>query len=107
MIQVQQHVYKPVKLWIYQTWNYIEFVSPNVIWKFSFVEKIYMEHWAYDFFSSDMLNLETVKCQLFRQVTQTFQLLELLSFKNEQIFFWNSRLTMNILWTTEIRRKLA
>ena len=36
-----------------------------------------MENWAYDFFSVDMLDLETVKCQLFRQVTQTFQLLVL------------------------------
>ena len=33
--------------------------------------------------------------------------LELISFKNEQKIFWNSRLNMIILWTTEIRRKLA
>ena len=36
-----------------------------------------MEHWAYHFFSADVLDLETVKCQLFRQVKQTFQLLVL------------------------------
>ena len=36
--------------------------------------------------------------------TNTSIQLELLSFKNEQNFFWNSRLTMIILWTTEIRK---
>ena len=40
-------------------------------------------------------------------ITKYHLQLELLSFKNEQKKFWNSRLTMIILWTTEIRRKLA
>ena len=36
--------------------------------------------------------------------TSLRNVLELLSFKNEQKKFWNSRLTMIILWTTEIRK---